>query len=80
MTELDRVSKSDNFNFSGGGGGGGVHRFCKSARSARWQREKRWTVCTVMVLLHIYSKSLGVRVQIHVCPVNKTKVLMLIKL
>ena len=33
--------------------------------------KKLWTVCTVMVLFHIYSKSLGVRLQ--VCPVNKIK-------
>ena len=41
-------------------------------------RKKRWNVCTVMVLLHIYSKLSDVRLQ--VCPVNKYKVLMLIKL
>ena len=35
MTELDRVGNSDNFNFRG------FHRFCKSARSTRRQREKK---------------------------------------
>ena len=69
MTQLDRVGYSDNFKVSGGGGG--VHRFCKSARSARMHCERRWDVCTMMVLLHvhIYSKSLGVK--LPVCPVNK---------
>ena len=66
--------KNGNLNFTGG-----FHRFCKSAKNARRQREKkRWNVCTVMVLLNIYSKISGVRLQ--VCPVNKNKVLMLIKL
>ena len=37
MTELDRVGNSDNFNFRGGG----VHRFYKSARSARRQCNKK---------------------------------------
>ena len=58
---------------------GGFHRFCKSVRSARRESKKKdGNVCTVMVLLHIYSKSLGVR--LPVCPVNKNKILMLIKL
>ena len=57
---------------------GVFHRFCKSANSAHKQREKRWYVCTIMVLLHIYSKCLGVRLQVW--HVNKNKVLMLIKL
>ena len=54
MTELDRVGNSDYFNFRGG-----VHRFCKSARNARRQREKRWNGSRVMELLHFYSKRFG---------------------
>ena len=56
---------------------GVFHRFCKSTRSARRRKKKRWNVCTDVILLHIYTKRLCVRLQ--VCPVNK-KVLMLIKL
>ena len=50
---------------------GSFHRFCKSAKSAGRQREKRWNVCKVLVLHHIYSKISGVRLQ--VCSVNKNK-------
>ena len=57
---LDMVGRSDNFSFRV------FYRFCKSARS-----EKRWNVCTVMVLLYIYSKSFGVR--LPECPVIKTQ-------
>ena len=35
--------------------------------------KKRWNVCTLLVLLYIYSKSVGVR--LPVCPVIKNKVL-----
>ena len=52
------------------------HRFCKSARSARRQREKK------MERLHIdgsatylYGK---IGVKLSVCPVNKNKRMMLI--
>ena len=55
----------------------GFRSFCKSARIARGQLEKRWNVCTVMVLLYAYSKILGVT--LAVCPVIKNKVLTLIK-
>ena len=72
MTGLDRVGNNDNFNFRE------FHCFCKSMRSACRQCEKRLNVCTVMVLLHIYSKSLSVRSP--VCPVNKNQVLIPIKL
>ena len=75
MTELDRVGNTDNFYFRGGSV---VTRFCKSARSARRQREKKkWNICTDVVLLHIYTKILGVRLPVY--PVIKNKVLMLIK-
>ena len=52
---------------------GGFHRFRKSAKSARRQRENK------MECLHgdIYSKILGFR--LPVCPVIKNKVMMLIK-
>ena len=40
--------------------------------------KQRWNVCTVMVLLYIFSKILGVS-RLPVCPVIKSKVLMLIK-
>ena len=56
----------------------GFHHFCKSARSARRQCEKRLNVCTAVFLLHIYSNSSSVRSP--VCPVNKNKVLIPIKL
>ena len=72
MTELDRVGKSDNFNFRG------VPSFLQVCKKRSQAPRKRWNVCTVMVLLHIYSKSLGVRLQ--VCPVNENKILMRIKL
>ena len=60
MTELDRVGSFDTLNLTG------FHGFCKSARSARGQREQRWHVCTVMVLLHVHfcSKSLGFRLPV----------------
>ena len=73
MTELDRVFNSDKFNFRG------VPSFlqvCEKCSHA--MQKKRLNVCTLMVLLHIYSKSLSVRSP--VCPVNKHKVLMPIKL
>ena len=67
MTESDRIGNSGNFNILGG-----FHRLRKCARRARKQREKRANVCTVMVLLSIYSKLLGVRFPVF-------KVLMIIK-
>ena len=72
MTESYRVDNSDNFNLRG------IPSFlCKSVRSACREREKKsWNVCTVRVLQHIYSKSLGVR--LPVCSMNKNKDLMLI--
>ena len=69
MAELDRVGNSVNFDFMG------FHRFCTKHSQAT--RKKRWNVCTMLVLLYIYSKILGVRQP--VCPVIKNKVLMLIK-
>ena len=58
MTELDRVGNSDNFNFRGEG----VHCFCKSAISTSSQCEKgMFARCTMLVLLYINSKILGVR-------------------
>ena len=59
------------------------HRFCTSTRSIGRQCEKRWHVCTVMVVqgekrwhvytvmvvLYIYSKILGVRLPVY--PVKK---------
>ena len=70
MTEFDRVGNSDNFNFSG------FHHFCNSAlREAPAGNAKK---DGEMVLLLIYSKSLGVRSQVY--PVNKNKVFMRIKL
>ena len=75
MTELDRVGNSDNFNFRGGGGS----IVSASLQEALIGNEKtRLNVCTVMVLLHIYSKSLSVRSP--VCPVNKNKILIPTKL
>ena len=74
MTESDRVGNSD-FNFMG------IPPFLQVCeKHSQATRKKRWNVYTMMVLLHIYtcSKSLGVR--LPVCPVNKNKVLMLIKL
>ena len=57
----------------------GFHPFCKSARTAcRQCQKKRMNVGTVTVLLQIYSRSLSVRSP--VCPVNKNKVLIPIKL
>ena len=49
-----------------------------SLREALPGNEKKGlNVCKVMVLLHILYKSLGVR--LPVCPANKNKVLMFIK-
>ena len=53
------------------------HDRWKYARCARRQREKRWNVCTVMVLLYTYSKIFGV--SLLVCSSIKTKVLLFIK-
>ena len=72
MTELDRVGNRDNFNFSGDPS---FLQVCRKHSQA--MRKKRWNVCTILVLLYIYSKILGVR--LPVCPVIKNKVLMLIK-
>ena len=75
MTELDRVSNSDNFNFRG------IPSFLQVwEKHLQATQKKRWNVCTLMLLLHIYSKRLGVRLPLYVCPVNKNKGLMLIKL
>ena len=76
MTELDSVGNNDNFNFSVCVWGGGPS-FLQVCEKRSQETQKRWDVCTVIVLLHIYSKSLGVR--LPVCPVNKNKVLTLIK-
>ena len=66
MTELDRQHRQLQFH--------GDSIVFLSARSAPRQRKKMFAV---MVLVHFYSKSLGAR--LPVCPVNKNKVLMLIK-
>ena len=50
---------------------GSFHRFCKSAKSAGRQREKRWNVCSVGIASYLDSKISGVRLQ--VCSVNKNK-------
>ena len=71
MTDLDSVGNMTTSISEG------FHCFCKSARSACRQREKKRNVCTMMVLLYIYSKIFGVR--LPVCPVIKNKALMLIK-
>ena len=72
MTELDRVGNSDNFNFRG------VPLFLQVCEKGSHATPKTiWNVCTVMVLLYIYSKISGVRLTI--CPVIKNKLLMLIK-
>ena len=71
MTEFDRVDNSDNFNFRG------FPLFLQVCEKGSQATQKRWTVCTVMMLLYIYSKISGVRLSI--CPVIKNKVLMLIK-
>ena len=63
MTELDRVFNSDKFNFRG------VPSFLEVCEKCSQAMPKKMNVCTVMVLLHIYSKSLSVRSP--VCPVNK---------
>ena len=72
MTELDRVGNSDNFNFRV------IPSFLQVCEKCSQTTRKKWNVYTIMVLLHIYNKSLGVK--LPVCPVNKNKVLMLIKL
>ena len=72
MTELDRVGNSDNFNFRG------VPSFLQVCENCLQAMQKRLNVCTLMILLQIYSKSLSVRSP--VCPVNKNKILIPIKL
>ena len=72
MTASDGVGKSDNFNFRR------FPSFLRVCEKRSQATRKKIEFCTVVVLLHIYSKSLGVRLQI--CSVNKNKVLMLIKL
>ena len=49
-----------------------------SLREALAGNAKRLNVCAMMILLHIHSKRLSVRSQ--VCPMNKNKVLIPIKL
>ena len=72
MTQLDMVGSSDNFNFKGFPSFLQVYE-----KRSQATRKNRWNVCTVMVLLFICSKILGVR--LPVCPVIKNKVLMHIK-
>ena len=72
MTELDRVGNSGNFNLRGFPS---FLQVCEKRSQAT--RKKMECLHSDMVLLLIYSKSLGDRFQ--VCPMNKNKVLMLIK-
>ena len=62
MTDLDRVDRSDDFNFRG------VPSFLQVyEKHSQATRKKRWYICTVMVLVYIFSKILGVK--LPVCPV-----------
>ena len=72
MTQLDRVGNRElQFQW-----GSIVPASLREALAGN--AKKILNVCTVMVLLHIYSKSLSVRSP--VCPVNKNKVFIPIKL
>ena len=71
MIELDRVGNSDNFNFRG------VPSFLQICMKHSQAMQKLCNVCTMLILLYIYSKILSVR--LPVCPLIKNKVLMLIK-
>ena len=73
MAELDRVGNSDNFNFRG------VPSFlqvCEKCSQA--MRKKIECLHSDVSATYLYSKSLSVRSP--VCPVNKNKVLIPIKL
>ena len=72
--ELDRLGNCDNFNIMGVGGSI-VSASLQEALAGNAKR--RWNVYTMLILLYIYSKILGVR--LPVCHVIKNKILMLIK-
>ena len=65
MTQLDRVGNRE-LQFQGGGGPSFL-QVCE--KRSQVMQKKILNVCTVMVLLHIYSKSLSVRSP--VCPVHQ---------
>ena len=58
-------------------GGGSIVSASLQEALAGNAKKKYWNVCTMLVMLYIYSTILGVR--LPVCPVIKNKVLMLIK-
>ena len=72
MTQFDSVGNSDNFNFRG------FSSFLLVCERRSQAMRKRWNVCTIMVLLHIYIESLGV--SLPVCHGDQNQVLMHIKL
>ena len=57
MTKLERVATSRNCNFMGGGGGVFVPLQGQFAENAN----KSYLVCRVIVVLHTYHKSFGIR-------------------
>ena len=59
MTEFDRVGNSDNFDFRG------LPSFLQVCEKSSYVTQKRLNVCTMMVLLYIYSKLSGVRLSIR---------------
>ena len=71
MTELDSVGSSENINFRG------FPSFQQVCEKCSQATQKRCNVCKVMVLLYTNSKRFDVI--LLVCPVIKSKVLMLIK-
>ena len=72
MAEFDRVGNSDNFNFMG------VPSLLQVCEMCSQATRKKMECLHSDVLLHIYSKSLNVR--LPVCPVNINKILISIKL
>ena len=61
MTKLDKVTTNKNFKFGGGGGGGGVGVFVTLRIQLAENANKCYHDYKVIVVLHIYNKSLGIR-------------------
>ena len=65
MIKLAKVATDQNFKFEG------WWCFCNSAKATCRNANKSYHVCKVIVVLHIYHKSVGIRLAGH--PANKNK-------
>ena len=66
MIKLDKVATDQNFKFEVG-----AVFFCNSAKATCRNANKSYHVCKVIVVLHKYHKSVGIRLAGH--PANKNK-------